>query len=92
MGSYLWTGLGMVAGVCTTACFVPQVWKIWREGDSEAISKRMYIVLMTAFGLWIVHGVMIGSAPIIIFNALNVLLSGAVLVLKLRGREAAAAR
>ena len=92
MGHHLWTVLGTVARIVTTACFVPQVWKIWREGDSEAISKRMYIVLITAFGLWIVHGFMIGSAPIIIFNALNFLLAGAVLVLKLRGRDAVAAR
>ena len=91
MQSHLWTVLGMVAGTCTTACFAPQVWKLWREGDTAAISRRMYIVLMAAFALWMVHGVMIASAPIIIFNALNLLLSGAVLALKLRGTPAAPA-
>ena len=82
--------LGMVAGVCTTSSFVPQVLKAWRGGDTEAISKRMYLIAVAAFGLWIVHGMMVGSLPIIVFNALNVVLSGAILVLKLRGRKAAA--
>ncbi len=90
MDGYFWTVLGMVAGVCTTGCFVPQVWKIWREGDSEAISKRMYVVSVAAFSLWTVHGIMIGSAPVIIFNALNVLLTGAILFLKIRQQSAAA--
>ncbi len=91
MDGYLWTMLGTVAGLCTTGCFVPQVWKIWREGDSEAISKRMYVVSVTAFSLWMVHGIMIGSAPVIIFNALNVLLTGTILALKIRDQKAAAA-
>ena len=91
MGSYLWTMVGMVAGVCTTACFVPQVWKIWREADTDAISKRMYMVLTTAFGLWIVHGVMIGSIPIIVFNVLNLLLRAVTLVMKIRSQKGAVA-
>ena len=87
-----WTmALGMVAGVCTTFSFVPQVLKAWREGDTEAISKRMYVISSAAFGLWIVHGLMVGSLPIIVFNALSLVLSGAVLFLKLRGRKAAPA-
>jgi MtN3 and saliva related transmembrane protein len=90
MDGALWTLLGLVAGVCTTGCFVPQVWKIWREGDSRAVSKRMYAVSVVAFSLWMLHGILIGSAPVIVFNALNVLLTGAVVVLKIRHQSAAA--
>ncbi len=86
-----WTVLGLVAGVCTSGCFVPQVVKIWREGDSEAVSKRMYVTSVVAFSLWAAHGLMIGSAPVVIFNALNVLLTATILVLKMRGRSAAQA-
>jgi MtN3 and saliva related transmembrane protein len=32
-----------------------------------------------------VHGLMIASIPVILFNALNLVLAGAVLALKLRG-------
>ena len=80
------TALGMVAGTCTTFCFVPQLLKAWREGDTEAISKRMYIVTVSAFVLWTIYGFVIGSFPIIVFNILSLVLSATILVLKLRNR------
>jgi MtN3 and saliva related transmembrane protein len=85
------TLVGLVAGLCSTSSFVPQVLKAWREGDTEAISKRMYIVTVSAFTLWIAYGVMIESWPIIVFNIASLLLSGGILVLKLRHSRQAAA-
>jgi MtN3 and saliva related transmembrane protein len=84
MDGWTLTALGFVAGVCTTFSLVPQVLKAWRSADREAISKRTYAVASAAYVLWIVHGVMIGSMPIIVFNALALLLGVAILVLKLR--------
>ncbi len=83
--------VGFVAGMFSAGSFVPQVIKAWREGDTEAISKRMYIVTVSAFSLWIVYGVMIGSWPIIAFNIISLMLSGAILVLKVRKRKPAVA-
>ena len=54
------------------------------RGNTEAISKRMYIVTVSAFSLWIAYGVMIESWPIIAFNIASLVLSGAILVLKVR--------
>jgi MtN3 and saliva related transmembrane protein len=82
------TLLGAVAGVCTSFSFVPQVQKAWQGSDTAAISKRMYVISLAAFGLWIVHGIMIGSAPIILFNAVNIVCSGLILALKRRGARA----
>lgn len=85
--------VGMIAGFCSTGSFVPQVLKAWREGDTEAISKRMYVVTVSAFSLWIVYGVMIGSWPIVAFNIASLVLSGAILALKVRSsRRGAVAR
>jgi MtN3 and saliva related transmembrane protein len=86
------TALGMAAGLCTSFSFVPQVLKAWREGDTEAISKRMYIASLIAYGLWIVHGLMIASVPVMLFNVVNVVLAGLILVLKLRGLKSAGVR
>jgi MtN3 and saliva related transmembrane protein len=44
----------------------------------------MYVASLIAYGLWIVHGLMIASTPVILFNAINVVLAGIILVLKLR--------
>ena len=86
-GGWWATALGIVAGVCSTVSFVPQVIKAWRENDTEAISKRMYLVTVTAFTLWAIYGFLIGSLPIIVFNLLSLVLSGTILVLKLRNQR-----
>jgi len=86
------TMLGIVAGLCTSFSFVPQVIKAWREGDTEAISKRMYVTSLLAYALWIVHGLMIDSLPVIVFNAVNVAFAGMILTLKLRSRRSAGVR
>jgi MtN3 and saliva related transmembrane protein len=84
MEGWLRTALGTVAGLLSTSSFVSQVLKAWREGDTDAISKRMYIVTVTAFVLWTAYGFVIGSLPLIVFNALSLVLSGTILALKLR--------
>jgi MtN3 and saliva related transmembrane protein len=93
MEAWLPTALGTVAGLLSTSSFVPQVLKAWREGDTDAISKRMYMVTVTAFVLWTTYGFVLGSLPLIVFNALSLVLSGTILFLKLRndrrGRAAA---
>ncbi len=86
------TALGMVAGLCTSFSFVPQVIKAWRQGDTEAISKRMYVTALASYSLWIVHGLMIASTPVILFNVLNVIFAGIVLALKMRVVKPARAR
>jgi MtN3 and saliva related transmembrane protein len=63
--------LGTVAGLLSVSSFVPQVLKAWREGDTDAISKRMYMVTVTAFVLWTAYGFVLGSLVLIIFNALS---------------------
>ena len=85
MQSWLPTAVGMVAGCCSTAAFVPQVLKIWREGDTRAISLRMYVMRVAGFVLWLGYGLALGSLPLIVFNILNLLLGGTVLALKVRG-------
>ena len=84
METWLPTVLGSVAGLLSTASFVPQVWKAFREGDTSAISKRMYVVTVTAFVLWIAYGFVIGALPLIVFNSLSLALSGTILALKIR--------
>jgi MtN3 and saliva related transmembrane protein len=78
------TVLATIAGILSTASFVPQVLKAWRERDTAAISKRMYMVTVTAFTLWSIYGFLIGSWPLVIFNLLSLCLSGSILFLKIR--------
>jgi MtN3 and saliva related transmembrane protein len=79
--------IGTAAGLCSTSSFVPQVLKAWREGDTAAISKRMYVITVTAFSLWIIYGAMIASLPIVVFNGASLVLSTIILILKVRRRN-----
>lgn len=87
MPSWAPTFLGLIAGTCSTAAFVPQVVKIWREGDTHAISTRMYSVRVFGFSLWLLYGFGMGSPPLMIFNTLSILLGGTILWLKLHPGE-----
>ena len=88
MDSWLPTAVGLLAGVLSTWSFVPQVLKIWREGDTEAISLRMFAMRSLGMILWAIYGFGVGSRPVLIFSVLNLVLSTTILVLKLRGSRA----
>jgi len=76
--------VGYAAGLLATAAFVPQVAKTFKERRARDISLGMYVLFCAGVGLWLVYGLLIGSWPVIISNSVTLLLSGAVLVLKLR--------
>ncbi|MBM6580117.1 SemiSWEET family sugar transporter [Microvirga sp. BT689] len=84
MADWLPTLLATIAGILSTSSFVPQVLKAWRERDTAAISKSMYLVTVTAFVLWSAYGFLIGAWPLIVFNLLSLGLSGTILALKIR--------
>jgi MtN3 and saliva related transmembrane protein len=42
---------------------------------------------VTSFTLWTIYGLLLKSAPLIIFNALSLMMSGTILVLKLKNRK-----
>ena len=86
-----WINLvGLAAAVCSMASFIPQIAKIVRERDASAVSLRMYLVTVTGFVFWIAYGVLIGSWPVAASNAVNLVLSATILILKWRldGAEA----
>lgn len=76
--------IGIVAGVLTTGSFLPQVFKIIRERDTASISLAMYGAFSLGVLLWLIYGVMIWSPAIMVTNALTLVLSGMVLIMKLR--------
>jgi MtN3 and saliva related transmembrane protein len=76
--------IGYAAGLFATAAFVPQVVKTFRERSTRDISLVMYVLFCAGVGLWLLYGVRISSWPVVISNGVTLVLSGAVLVLKLR--------
>jgi len=76
--------VGFAAGICTTAAFAPQVIKTLRSRSTRDISLGMYLLLALGVSLWLLHGLQVGSAPVVLANAVTLLLVAVMLFMKLR--------
>jgi MtN3 and saliva related transmembrane protein len=80
----LTTIVGFMAGFVTTAANLPQVWKTYRSKSAEGLSFRMLVALAIGIGLWIVYGIMSKSLPLIVTNAVVLLLILSLIGMKLK--------
>jgi len=82
--SWTITLIGSIAGVCTTLAFLPQVLRVWRMKRADEISLTTFLVFSVGTLIWLIYGVLVVSWPIIIANAVTLVLSLTMLTLKLR--------
>jgi len=78
------TALGIAAGTLTTIAFIPQVIKIWRSKSAKDISLGMFLIFSTGVALWLWYGIAINALPIIIANAITLMLALLILFFKFR--------
>jgi MtN3 and saliva related transmembrane protein len=76
--------VGFAAGTLTTLCWTPQAVKILRSRDAQSISLITQVTFVAGCLLWLLYGVLIGSASIILFNTVTVALNLLIIALKLR--------
>jgi MtN3 and saliva related transmembrane protein len=76
--------LGLVAASLTTGCFVPQVYKTWKNKSTKDISLIMYLFLLGGVLVWIIYGVYHKSLPIVFCNILTGILVIIMIYLKLK--------
>ena len=76
--------LGTVAGILTTIAYLPQVIKVWRSHSAGDISMGMYAVLSAGIACWLAYGWILSIWPVIIANAVTLVLVAAVIAMKLR--------
>jgi PQ loop repeat len=50
------TTIGLVAGCLSSWSLVPQLLKCWRDGLTEAVSKKMFATRAFGLVLWVVYG------------------------------------
>ena len=74
----------------TTSSFVPQVWRTWKTRDVSGISLPTYVIITIGLALWLVYGWLRGDMPLMVANAVMVVLTGAITVMKLRFEQRAA--
>jgi MtN3 and saliva related transmembrane protein len=78
------TIIGLVAGTLTTIAFVPQLTKTWKSKSAQDISLGMFLLFCSGVLLWLIYGVLIDALPVILANTVTLILSGAILILKLK--------
>ena len=74
----------MAAAVLTTAAFAPQAIKAWQSRSTKDVSLAMFTMMVTGNALWLIYGILIGDMPLMIANAVTLVLAGAILAAKIR--------
>lgn len=79
--------IGLIAAVCTTFAFIPQVIKVWKTKQTKDLSLRMYSIMFIGIILWLVYGIRINSLSIILANVVTAILVGTILVYIIKGKQ-----
>jgi MtN3 and saliva related transmembrane protein len=74
--------LGFAAAACTTGAFVPQVLMVWRQRGAPGVSTGMYLMFIAGVAMWLLYGIGLNSWPVVIANAITLILACAILGMK----------
>ncbi len=75
--------IGAIAAILTTISFLPQAIHIHRTKNTSAISFWMYLIFSLGVLLWLIYGVLIQAWPVVVANAITLLLSLWILWMKI---------
>jgi MtN3 and saliva related transmembrane protein len=84
MAELLITFVGLLATVFTVASTVPQIKKALNTKDTEDVSIRFLLVLITGLSLWVIYGIGRSDIVIVIGNSIGVSLNIFMLILKVK--------
>ena len=76
--------VGMVAAICTTVAFFPQLIMVYRTKQTRDLSLPTFILLTVGIFLWLVYGILLGSLPIILANAITLIGCLYILIMKIK--------
>ena len=74
--------LGLVAGVLTTAAWLPQIARTRRSRSADDLSWPYLLVFSAGVSLWLLYGVLADDVPVLAANAVTIVLVGLLLGLK----------
>ncbi|MGE0449047.1 MAG: SemiSWEET transporter [Vicinamibacterales bacterium] len=75
--------IGLVAGALTTVAFLPQVIKTRQTRCAGDLSFGMLLTFTAGVAMWGIYGLLIQSTPIIASNAVTLVLTMAILWMKI---------
>ncbi len=78
------TWIGYAAGTLTTICFIPQVLHVWKTKRADDLHMGTLVSFTVGIVLWLIYGIATRQGPVILSNAVTLLLQCAIIYLKLR--------
>ena len=76
--------IGFFAAFCTTFAFLPQAIKVYKSKSTKDISLYMFLIFTIGVLSWLIYGLIINDWPVILANAVTLILSFFILIYKLR--------
>lgn len=76
--------LGITAGTLTTVAFIPQLAKALKSRSTGDLSWGMVLTFTIGVLLWLIYGIWIDSLPVILANAVTLLLQLGIVSLKIK--------
>tara|TARA_B100001093_G_scaffold414890_1_gene405127 strand:- start:72 stop:335 length:264 start_codon:yes stop_codon:yes gene_type:complete len=76
--------IGFLAAFCTTIAFFPQAVKVWKTKSTKDISLYMFVIFTIGVISWLIYGIIISDLPIILANAVTLILSLFILAYKIK--------
>ncbi|MFH1867776.1 MAG: SemiSWEET transporter [Candidatus Omnitrophota bacterium] len=74
--------IGSIAGILCTASFLPQAIKIYKTKNARDISLSAFATLGLGVFCWLIYGIVIMEFPIIIANAITLILVFLIVIMK----------
>ena len=79
-----WKIVGIIAAICTTSGFIPQIIRGIRTKRLDDVSPVMCILLIFGLSMWLSYGIHIEDMIIIVANAFGVLFSTIIITLRFK--------
>ena len=76
-------GIGYLAAILGTICWLPQLLKVWRSKETADLSLWSNLLIMATMILWLVYGILSHAWPLMVANVFSLVLVGSIVVAKL---------
>ena len=84
MIEFIMSYIGFFAAFCTTIAFLPQAIKVYKTKSTKDISLYMFLIFTIGVLSWLIYGLIINDLPVILANAVTLILSFFILIYKIR--------
>ena len=76
--------LGLVAGALVTCSMIPQLIRVYKLRSAREISILFTTLLLIGMICWLAYGVYLELIPVILWNAIGIILVSLLIYLKLK--------